>query len=91
MIDREKVAETMIPCDSYSGWAAKYLRGDFDFTDLWKEVKGIQAEIVPGKVDASPVVTVDEEEVEDEPEAEDPRDAEIERLRGLLTEQDEQA
>ncbi len=46
MIDRDKVAATMVECDSYRGWAAKYLRGDFDFRDLWNEVKGTVVEEV---------------------------------------------
>ena len=47
-VDREKLAETMLPCDSYEGWAAKYLRGDHDFRDLFNEVKGLNEAIVPG-------------------------------------------
>jgi len=47
-VDREKLAETMLPCDSYEGWAAKYLRGDHDFRELFNEVKGLSEAIVPG-------------------------------------------
>lgn len=75
-IDVKKTAETMAECDTYSGWATKYLRGDFDFRDLWNEAKGVQAEIVPGTFDTRPI----EPEVEDEPD----KDAEIARLRRLL-------
>ena len=62
-VDREKVAATMVDCDSYSGWAAKYMRGDFDFRDLWNEVKGttIEKPLNPEKEPEEESETVPEE------------------------------
>lgn len=39
-VDRDKTIATMVPCETYSGWAAKYCHGSEAFLDLWNEVKG---------------------------------------------------